>query len=139
MKSIERIFELRAQQRLNSESAIDFTREAIKRKDIFVIELIAETHPKIVTEILEIDQSGLDLILESSSLIFQIKDYLKAEDRDLLLKKIVPKLMKHAERIYNLINRSRFPQKVPYSPGAQWDVEKTIENFLLSGDRNFTY
>ncbi|MHA1972051.1 MAG: vWA domain-containing protein, partial [Candidatus Hodarchaeales archaeon] len=139
MKSIEKIYELRAQQKLNSEVAIDLTHEAMKRKDIFIIELLAETHPKVVTEILEIDHSGLDLILESSSLIFQIKDYLTSEDRELLLKKIVPKLMEQAERIYNLINRSRFPNWISYSPGSQWDVEKTIENFLVSGDSNFTY
>jgi hypothetical protein len=80
-----------------------------------------------------------NLILESNSLFFQIKDFFTPEEKQLLLRKLIPKLFRHAERIYQSINRSKYPSKTPYTPGASWNLENTIVNFLLSGDTQFTY
>ena len=81
----------------------------------------------------------MNLILESSTLIFQLKDYLTVEDRKFLLQKIIPRLIKQAEKIYNIINRSKYPKIQSYTPGKEWDIEHTIDSFLLSGDLYFSY
>jgi hypothetical protein len=80
-----------------------------------------------------------NLILESNSLFFQIKDYFSSEEKQLLLRKLIPKLLKHAERIFQSIDRSKYPTKIPYTPGLLWHLESTIANFILSGDTHFTY
>ncbi|WP_455139441.1 VWA domain-containing protein [Candidatus Hodarchaeum mangrovi] len=136
---LEQIYEVQSQQKFDQSKAFDFTRKAFQHKEIHVVELISESFPKIVTEVIELDKIDLNLILESSTLIFQLKEYLSAEDRKFLLQKIIPRLIKHAEKIYNTINRSKYPNVQSYSPGNEWDTERTIENFLCSGDSYFSY
>ncbi|MFX1248756.1 MAG: VWA domain-containing protein [Promethearchaeota archaeon] len=108
-------------------------------QNLRAIEILAGLYPKAVTESLQMDFTHAEFILESNSLFFQIKEHLSYEEKQLLLQKLVPRLYRHAERIYNAIDRSKYPKKIPYSPGNSWDVESTILNFLLSGDSNFTY
>ena len=136
---LEQIYEIQSQQKFDQSKAFEFTREAFHRREIHVVELISESFPRIVTEVIEIDKIDLNLILESSTLIFQLKEYLNAEDRNFLLQNIIPRLIKQAEKIYNIINRSKYPNIQPYSPGNEWDTERTIENFLCSGDLYFSY
>jgi hypothetical protein len=81
----------------------------------------------------------MDLILESSSLFFQLKPFFSHKERQILLRKLIPRLFRQAEHIFKSIDRSKYPETTPYDPGHPWDVEKTLENFLQSGDLYFTY
>jgi hypothetical protein len=114
---IEKIYEYKLQSKLTTQSALELTQQAIKTKNLRAIEVIAEHYPRIVSEVLQSDSTYFDLILESSSLIFHIKEFFAPEERKLLLRKVIPKLLGQAEKIY----------------------KKTIANFLLSGDSNLTY
>ncbi|MFX0086813.1 MAG: VWA domain-containing protein [Candidatus Hodarchaeota archaeon] len=103
------------------------------------IEILADLYPRTVTEALQFNTDDFNLILESNTLFFQIKDYLPLEERQYILYKILPRLYRHAKKVYNLIDRSKYPKRVIYSPGLPWDLENTITNYLLSGHSSFTY
>jgi len=64
---------------------------------------------------------------------------LSLDDRQYIINKILPKLYRHARKIYNLIDRSKYPTRTIYIPGLPWDLEGTIMNYLLSGETDFTY
>lgn len=136
---LENIYQLKLQQQLNSEKTFILAKTALKERNLRAIEVLAESYPRSVTEVLQHNIDYLDLILESSTLIFHIKDFLSPEERKYVLKQTLPKLLRHAKKIYNLIDRSKYPTHIPYSPGLEWDLERTIMNYLLSGDSNFTY
>jgi hypothetical protein len=136
---LERIYQLQLQQKLNSEKTLILTKKAIKEQNLRAIEVLAESYPRSVTEVLQLNSDDLDLILESTTLIFHIKEFLSPEERKQLLNKILPKLFRYAKRIYNLIDRSKYPTRISYSPGLEWDLEGTLMNYLLSGELNFTY
>ncbi|MFX0150444.1 MAG: VWA domain-containing protein [Candidatus Hodarchaeota archaeon] len=136
---IEKIYEFKLQSKLTTQSALELTQQAIQSKNLRVIEVLAELYPRVVTEVLQSESTNFDLILESNSLIFQIKDFFATEEKKLLLRKIIPKLLGHAEKIYKTIDRSKYPETILYLPGRPWHLEKTIVNFLLSGDSNLTY
>lgn len=119
--------------------ALDFTKQAIKTQNLRAVEILAENFPRTVVEVLQIDADMANIILESSSLFFQIKDFFTPEERQVLLYKLIPKLVRHAERIFHSISRSKYPKKIPYTPGLSWHLENSIANFLLSGDTYFTY
>ncbi|MFX1282700.1 MAG: VWA domain-containing protein [Promethearchaeota archaeon] len=118
---------------------MEFTQQALETQNIRVIEILAENYPRTVAEVLQIDSTNFNFILESNSLFFQIKEHFSPKEKQILLQKLIPKLFKHAKRIFHAIDRSRYPIKIPYIPGRTWDLEKTIVNFLLSGDSYFTY
>ncbi|MFX0181561.1 MAG: VWA domain-containing protein [Candidatus Hodarchaeota archaeon] len=139
MLLIERIYEYKLQNKLTTQSALELTQQAIQTKNLRGIEILAESYPRIVAEILQAEVTNFEFILESSTLIFQIKDFLDPQEKRMLLQKIIPKLLRQAERIYNTIDRSKYPEKTLYLPGKPWHLEKTIDNFILSGDPNFTY
>jgi hypothetical protein len=111
----------------------------VKERNLRAIEILAELYPRTVAEALQFNMDNLDFILESNTLIFQIKDYLPLEERKYILQKILPKLYRYARKVYNLIDRSKYPTRVIYSPGLSWDLDSTISNYLLSGYSNFTY
>ncbi len=136
---LENIYQLKLQQQLNPEKTFSLTKTAVKERNIRAIEVLAESYPRSVTEVLQYNIDYLDLILESSTLIFHIKDFLSPEERKYALTHILPKLLRHAKKIYNLIDRSKYPNQIPYSPGIEWDLERTVMNYLLSGETNFTY
>lgn len=136
---LERIYEFQLQSRLNIEAAIEFTQDAVQHGNIRAIEVLAAAYPRTVADILPSDTDHLDFILESSSLFFQLKPYLSREERQLLLRKLIPRLFRQAERLFRGIDRSKYPKTTPYDPGRSWNVEKTLDNFLLSGDPHFTY
>ncbi|UCG03948.1 MAG: VWA domain-containing protein [Candidatus Heimdallarchaeota archaeon] len=124
---------------MNTEEALNFAQQAIETHNLRAVEIIAENFPRTIVDVLQTESDMANIILESSSLFFQIKDFFTPEEKQLLLKKIVPKLFRHAERIFQAIDRSKYPVKIPYTPGISWHLEDTIANFLLSGDFNFTY
>ncbi|UCE15103.1 MAG: VWA domain-containing protein [Candidatus Heimdallarchaeota archaeon] len=103
------------------------------------IEILAEKYPRSVVEALQIEFNSTEFILESSSLIFQIKEFFSPEEKQIFLRRLIPKLYRQAERIFHSINRSKYPVKISYDPGLPWHLEKTIANFILSGDVFFTY
>ena len=119
--------------------AIDFTKQAIKTQNLRAVEILAENYPRIVVDVLQMDSDMVNIILESNSLFFQIKDFFTPEEKQVLLRQLIPKLFRHAERIFYSINRSKYPTKIHYTPGLSWQLEDTIMNFLLSGDNYFTY
>ena len=136
---VEKIYEYQLQNKLNTEMALNFTKQAIGTQNIRAVEILAENYPRTIVEVLQIDSGMENLILESNSLFFQIKDFFTPDEKQLLLGKLIPKLFRHAERIYQSIDRSKYPSKIPYTPGLSWHLENTIANFLLSGDTQFTY
>jgi hypothetical protein len=136
---METIYEYKLQNKLTTQSALELTKLAIKAKSLRAIEILAESYPRIVAEVLQVELTNFDFILESSALIFQIKDFLAPKEKRMLLQKTIPKLLRQAERIYNTIDRSKYPEKILYLPGKPWHLEETIANFILSGDSNFTY
>ncbi|MHA2226311.1 MAG: VWA domain-containing protein [Candidatus Hodarchaeales archaeon] len=115
------------------------TREAVNSRNFRAIEIIAESYPRVVAEAIQIEPGFADLILESSSLVFQIKDFFSPQDRELLLKKVIPKLLWQAERIFCAIDRSKYPLQISYHPSYPWNLESSISSFLNSGDPHFTY
>ncbi len=119
--------------------ALNFAKQAIETQNLRAVEILAENYPRTVVEVFQIDIDMVNIILESSSLFFQLKDFFTPEEKQLLLKKLIPKLFRHAERIFQAIDRSKYPMKIPYTPGLSWHLENTIANFLLSGDTDFTY
>ncbi|MHA2244442.1 MAG: VWA domain-containing protein [Candidatus Hodarchaeales archaeon] len=124
---------------MNTETALNLAKQAAETHNLQVIEILAKNYPRTVVEVLQSDLNNADFILESSSLFFQIKEYLSPQEKQLLLQKIIPKLLRQAKRIFHAINRIKYPKKIPYFPGRPWHLEKTISNFLLSGDNYFTY
>ncbi|MFX0123186.1 MAG: VWA domain-containing protein [Candidatus Hodarchaeota archaeon] len=136
---LEKIYEYQLQNRLNTEKALDFTKQAVETQNIRAVEILAANFPRTVVEVLQIESDMYNIILESSSLFFQIKDFFTPEEKQLLLQKLIPRLFRHAERIFQAIDRSKYPMKIPYTPGLSWHLENTIATFLLSGDTNFTY
>ncbi|MFX0171394.1 MAG: VWA domain-containing protein [Candidatus Hodarchaeota archaeon] len=136
---IEKIYEYKLQSKLTTQSAMELTQQAIQTKNLHAIEVLAELYPRIVTEVLQSNSTYFDLILKSNSLIFQIKEFFAPEERTLLFRKVIPKLLGQAERIYKTIDRTKYPETILYLPGRPWHLEKTISNFLLSGDSTLTY
>ncbi|MFW9780106.1 MAG: VWA domain-containing protein [Candidatus Heimdallarchaeota archaeon] len=111
----------------------------MKQRNIPAIEVLSEVYPRTLVNLLPLDTDHLDLILESSSLVFQLRPYYSYEERQVLLRKLIPRLYRQAMRIFKEIDRNRYPETSPYSPGRPWNVEKTLENYLQSGDLYFTY
>ncbi|NHJ01053.1 MAG: VWA domain-containing protein [Candidatus Heimdallarchaeota archaeon] len=136
---LERIYEFDLRQKLDENSALEFTKKAITSRNLRAIEVIAEKHPRAVAEVLQLDFSSAEFILESTSLIFQIKEFFPEHEKQVLISLIIPKLFRHAERILKSIDRSKYPRKVPYVPGKSWHLEHTIANYLGSGDPYFMY
>ena len=136
---LEKIYEYQLQNKLNIEIAVELTKQALETQNIQVIEILAENYPRTVVEVLQIDPNNADFILESNSLFFQIKEHFSPKEKQILLQKLIPKLFRQAKRIFHAIDRTRYPMKIPYVPGSSWDLEKTVANFLLSGDSYFTY
>ncbi|MHA1940556.1 MAG: vWA domain-containing protein [Candidatus Hodarchaeales archaeon] len=135
----KKILEYRLQNKLNMENAIKFTQEALKTQNLRAIEILAETYPHIVADVLQIDFTNSDLILESTNLAFQLKDHFNEKFKRYILQKIVPRLINRSEKLFQRINRGKYPNSKPYIPGRRWNVEKTLEKFLTSGDSNFVY
>jgi len=48
-------------------------------------------------------------------------------------------MIRHSESFFHSIDRSKYPLKFPYSPGKSWNIQKTLTNFLTSGDATFRY
>ncbi|MFW9854183.1 MAG: VWA domain-containing protein [Candidatus Thorarchaeota archaeon] len=111
----------------------------MKQRNIRAIEVLAATYPRVIANLLPIDPDHLDLILESSSLVFQLRPYFSQEEKQILLRKLIPALYRQARRIFKEIYRNKYPETSPYDPGRPWNVEKTLENYLQSGDPFFTY
>ena len=138
-KLLERIYELNLQQKLDTKTALEFTKEAISTKNLRAIEIIAEKEPRAVAEIIQTDYFNAEFVLESSSLIFQIKEFFPENEKRALLAVVIPRLFRHAEKILKSIDRSKYPKRVPYVPGRWWNIEQTIDSFLTSGDPYFLY
>ncbi|MHA2109021.1 MAG: vWA domain-containing protein [Candidatus Hodarchaeales archaeon] len=85
------------------------------------------------------DKFDSNLVLESSSLIFQIKDHLEPSIEKKLMKILIPRMIRHSESFFHTIDRSKYPLRIPYMPGRRWNIEKTIFKFLASGDATFNY
>lgn len=136
---LEKIFEYQLQNRLNIETAFNFAKQAVEAKNLRAIEILAENFPRTVVEALQIEFDNAEIVLESSSLFFQIKEYFSLKEKQNILQQLIPRLVQQAERMYHDLERSRYPTKIAYNPGSPWHLEKTVENFLLSGDTYFTY
>jgi len=136
---IETIYEHKLQDKLTTQSTLKLTHEAIHLRSLKAIELLADSFPHTVTEVLQFYPNELDIILESSSLVFQLKEFFSPQERDTLLKRILPRLVRQGERIFKSIDRSKYPEIIPYLPGMPWNIGRSIFNFLISGDQDFTY
>lgn len=136
---IETIYEYKLQKKLTSQSALELTHEAIHLRNLRAIEILAESYPHTVTEVLQFYPNEIDIILESSSLVFQLKDFFSPQEREILLKRILPRLVRQSERIFKSIDRSKYPEIIPYMPGMPWKIGRSIFNFLISCDQEFTY
>ena len=124
---------------MNTETALNLAKQAAEAQNLQVIEILAKNYPRTVVEVLQSELNNSDFIIESSSLFFQIKNFLSPQEKQLLLQKLIPKLLRQAKRIFHAIDRTKYPKKIPYFPGRPWHLEKTISNFLLSGDNFFAY
>ncbi|MCK4849486.1 MAG: VWA domain-containing protein, partial [Candidatus Heimdallarchaeota archaeon] len=100
---------------------------------------LAETYPHVVADALQSEYLDCSLIIESTSLIFRIKDFLAPSLENFYLERIIPRLISQSENIFHSFDRSKYPIRVPYSPGRSWNPEKSVMKFLLSGDSYFSY
>ncbi len=136
---IETILEYRLQQKLDTSKTMEFTEEALKSRNLHAVEILAESYPHAVADVVQTENFDSSIILESSSLIFQIKDHLDPSIEKKMMQVLIPRLIKHSESLFHSIDRSKYPQRSRYTPGKKWNIEKTIENFLSSGQSNFDY
>ena len=136
---IETILEYRLQQKLDTTKTIEFTEEALKSRNLHAVEILAESYPHIVADVLQMEKFNSNLVLESSSLIFQIKDHLDPSIRRKLMQTLIPRMIRHSESLFHAIDRSKYPIRLNYTPGRRWNIEKTIMRFLASGDSAFNY
>jgi uncharacterized protein with von Willebrand factor type A (vWA) domain len=139
MNLIETILEFRLQQKLDTSKTLEFTHDAIKSRNLRAIELLAETYPHVVADALQSDLFNSDFIIESTGLIFQIKDFLPPSLEKLYLERVIPRLISQSENIFHSFDRSKYPRRVTYSPGKNWNPQKSVMKFLLSGDSYFSY
>ena len=135
----KKILEYRLQGKLKTENAINFTQLALKTGNLKAIEILAEEFPHTVADIIQVDFSHLNLILESTNLVFQLKDHFDEKFEKHLLQKLIPKLIKHSKELFQRIKRSKYPDSKPYVPGRRWNVYKSLEKYLASGDSYFSY
>ncbi|PWI48004.1 hypothetical protein CEE45_08880 [Candidatus Heimdallarchaeota archaeon B3_Heim] len=103
------------------------------------VEILAESYPHVVADVIQMENFNSNLVLESSTLVFQIKDHLDPSIEKKLMRKLIPRMIKHSESLFHSIDRSRYPIRIPYMPGRKWNVEKTVTKFLVSGDKNLNY
>ncbi|MHA1975593.1 MAG: vWA domain-containing protein [Candidatus Hodarchaeales archaeon] len=136
---IETILEYRLQQKLDTEKTIEFTEKALKSRNLDAVEILAESFPHVVADVLQMNHFDTNLVLGSSSLIFQIKDHLEPSIEKKLMQKLIPRMIRHSESFFHSIDRSRFPIRSQYIPGKRWNVEKTVMRFLTSGEASFNY
>ena len=108
-KLVENILELRLQQKLDTSKTLELTHEAIGNRNLRAIELLAETFPHVVAEALQSEFLDSNFIIESTGLIFQIKDFLAPKLEKLYLDKIIPRLINQSENIFHSFNRSKYP------------------------------
>ena len=139
MNLVETILEYRLQQKLDTSKTLEFTHEAVKARNLRAIELLAETYPHVVANALQSEYSNSDFIIESTGLIFQIKDFLAPPLAKLYLERIIPRLISQSEDIFHSFDRSKYPIRKPYTPGRTWNPEKSVMKYLLSGDSYFSY
>ena len=118
---------------------IEFMQNAIKTRNLHAIELLAEKFPHVVADVVQMEATASNIILESTNLIFQIKDFLEPKIEQKFMQVLIPRLIKHSETLFHSIDRSRYPVQIPYLPGRKWNIEKTIMKYLVSGDRKFSY
>jgi hypothetical protein len=103
------------------------------------VEILAESYPHTVADIVQSENFDSSIVLESSSLIFQIKDHLDPSIEKKMMHVLIPRIIKQSESLFHSIDRSQYPQQSQYVPGKKWNIEKTIENFLNSGENIFNY
>jgi hypothetical protein len=139
LKLVETILEFRLQQKLDTAKTLEFTHEAIKARNLRAIELLAETYPHVVADALQSELLESNFIIESTALIFQIKDFLDPSLAKLYLERIIPRLISQSENIFHSFDRSKYPIRIPYIPGRTWNPEKSVMKYLLSGDSFFSY
>ena len=115
------------------------THNALKTHNLHAIELLADSFPHVVADVVQMDVGVSDIVLESTNLIFQIKNFLEPEIEKKFIQILIPRLLKHSEKLFHSIDRSRYPIQIPYLPGRKWNIEKTIMKYLVSGDVRFNY
>ncbi len=103
------------------------------------VEILAESYPHVVADVIQMENFDSNLVLESKSLVFQIKDHLDPSIEKKLMQILIPRMIKHSESLFHSIDRSKYPIRIPYMPGRKWNVEKTVMKFLVSGDTNLNY
>ncbi len=136
---VETILEFRLQQKLDTAKTIEFTEEALNSRNLHAVEILAESYPHVVADVMQMDTFDSNLVLESPSLIFQIKNHLDPLIEKKLMRILIPRMIKDTESFFHTIDRSQYPIRTSYNPGKKWNTEKTIERFLSSGDRTFNY
>lgn len=118
---------------------MQFTQLALKKQNIRAIEILAEDFPHMVADIIQTDLSNSNLILESTNLVFQLKDHFDENFKEIILQKLIPKLTHYSETLFQRIKRNKYPDSRPYIPGRKWNIEKSIEKYLASGESRFSY
>ncbi|MCK4849546.1 MAG: hypothetical protein KAT16_10990, partial [Candidatus Heimdallarchaeota archaeon] len=106
---VETILEFRLQQKLDTSRTLEFTHDAIKARNLRAIELLAEVYPHVVADALQSEYLDSNFIIESTGLIFRIKNFLAPSLEKLYLERIIPRLISQSENIFHSFNRSTYP------------------------------
>lgn len=127
------------QDKLTTENAWEILDEANRKKNLPVVQIIAEAYPRIISEAINTNFLDPEFITGSETLFFQVSHGLSKEDRKKILRKILPQIYRKMRRIEKLIQRTHYPKIIPYKPTNQWDIEKTLEKFLQSERKYLRY
>ena len=61
---VEKIYKYQLQNRLNTEMAFDFTKQAIETKNLRAVEILAESYPRTVVDLLQLESDMENIILD---------------------------------------------------------------------------
>ncbi|MHA2297237.1 MAG: vWA domain-containing protein [Candidatus Hodarchaeales archaeon] len=119
---------------------IKLSYQAMEEGDVNALTVLSESIPATVADSLNEsnDLSFLDSYTEKdiSPLFFRVGHQLDLDVKDIFMNKLVPKILKQAEKMYSLGLQARMLRYLPYEPGNRWDTFLTIEKMLSLGEIN---